>query len=252
MWVCVKTEKGLARRTNEDSYLIIDDKTKTDYDTVRRGTMFAVADGMGGQKGGAIASKMACKGLSDYYRRRMAADELLNPRMKLGLLEKIINAAHDKIQKYGERNKPYAHMGTTLSVLVLTDNLVLVAHVGDSRIYRMRSDNLEQLTEDHTMAQLSVEMGYLKLQDGTKHPLRHLLTQAVGEGMDEIQTRTEELEAGDRFLLCTDGLHGVVANDDIRKILTLNGVEDGVCNRLVETALANGGRDDMTAIVVQA
>jgi PPM family protein phosphatase len=251
MRVCVKTEKGLGRRTNEDSYLIIDDKAKIDYDTLRLGTMFAVADGMGGQKGGAIASKMACRGLSDYYRRRMASDELLNPHMKLGLLEEVINAAHDEIQKYGERNKAYAHMGTTLSVLVLADNLALVAHVGDSRIYRVRHDNLEQLTEDHTMAQLSVEMGYLKLQDGARHPLRHLLTQAVGEGMDEIQTRMEEVEAGDTFLLCTDGLYGVVADRDIREILTLSGVEDRACERLVETALENGGQDDMTAIVIQ-
>ena len=251
MWFCVKTEKGLARRMNEDSYLIIDSKAKNDYDTVHRGMMFAIADGMGGQKGGAIASKMACQGLSDYYRQELAVEEFLSPQVKLGLLEKVINALHNKIQKYGEKNKMYAHMGTTLSVLVLSDNLALVAHVGDSRIYRLRGGNLEQLTEDHTMAQLSMEMGYLKLPDGARHPLQHILTQAVGEGMDDIQTRTEELEPDDTFLLCTDGLHALVADDDIKKMLTLNGVEGRACDRLVETALTKGGQDDMTAIVVK-
>ena len=101
------------------------------------------------------------------------------------------------------------------------------------------------------MAQLSMEMGYLKLPDGARHPLQHILTQAVGEGMDDIQTRTEELEPDDTFLLCTDGLHALVADDDIKKMLTLNGVEGRACDRLVETALTKGGQDDMTAIVVK-
>jgi serine/threonine protein phosphatase PrpC len=94
-------------------------------------------------------------------------------------------------------------------------------------------------------------MGYLNLQDASKHPLRHMLTQALGEGVDEIQTRKEEVEAGDVFLLCTDGLYGYLSNDEIEKILRSEVVDRGTCARLVEAALSQGGQDDVTVIVVQ-
>jgi serine/threonine protein phosphatase PrpC len=251
MLVCVKTEKGPARRMNEDRYLVIDNKAEDNDDTSSRGTLFAVADGMGGQSGGGMASKMACEALSDLYRQEFSRQESMNPNRDLKLLEKIIYSIHNKIQRYGEENKAYAHMGTTLSVLVMLNNLALIAHVGDSRIYRLRNDFLEQLTEDHTMAQLSVEMGYLKVQDASSHPLRHMLTQALGEGVDEIQTRKEEVEVGDIFLLCTDGLYGYLSNDEIRKILRSEVADHGDCGRLVEAALNQGGQDDVTVIVVQ-
>jgi serine/threonine protein phosphatase PrpC len=163
MLVCVKTEKGPARRMNEDSYLIIDDKAKDRHDTATQRTLVAVADGMGGQSGGGMASKMACEALSELYRQELSTQELSNPNGELKLLDKIIYSIHNKIRRYGEENKEYAHMGTTLSVLILLNNLALIVHVGDSRIYRLRHGILQQLTEDHTMAQLSVEMGYLKL-----------------------------------------------------------------------------------------
>lgn len=250
MCICVKTAKGLKRRMNEDRYFVIDSKAKNDYDIVRRGRMFAIADGMGGQRGGGIASKMACEGMSDYYRRELPAQEITNPDIKLGFLEKFIHTTHEKIHRYGEENKKYAHMGTTLSVLVLVNHWALVAHVGDSRIYRLRGDILEQLTEDHTMAQLSVEMGYIKPKHVSKNPLRHILTQAIGEELDEIQTKKEEIKAGDIFLLCTDGLYGILSDDEIREIIQDEGANPGVCERLLETAREKGGQDDATVILV--
>jgi serine/threonine protein phosphatase PrpC len=251
MWVCVRTAKGVKRKHNEDSYRVIGGEAKNDYDTVRRGTMFAVADGMGGQRGDGIASKMACEGLSDYYSWKLSAQEPLRPQRRLNLLEKVIYRIHNKIEKYGQENKAYAHMGTTLSVLLLVDNQALIAHVGDSRIYRLRRNHLEKLTENHTMAQLSVEMGYLRLQKGENHPLQHLLTQAVGEGVDEIQTRIEKVKAGDIFLLCTDGLYGILSEDEIKKTLWSDVANHSACDRLVGAALGQGGKDDVTVIVVQ-
>jgi serine/threonine protein phosphatase PrpC len=251
MCICIKTAKGLKRRINEDSYFVIDNKAETDYDIVRRGKMFVIADGMGGQRGGGLASKMACEGMSDYYRRELIAREVMNPDMKLGFLEKIIHTIHEKIRRYGEENKKYAHMGTTLSVLVLVNHLALIAHVGDSRIYRLRGDILELLTEDHTMAQLSVEMGYLKPKHVSKSRLRHILTQAIGETLDEIQTKKEEIKAGDIFLLCTDGLYDILSDDEIRKIMHDEGADPSACERLVEAAHKKGGQDDATVILVQ-
>jgi serine/threonine protein phosphatase PrpC len=213
--------------------------------------MFAIADGMGGQRGGHVASKIACQGLSDYYRRDLPAADQLSSDMKLSFLEEVIQATHDRIRRYGEENEKYAHLGTTLSVLVLLNNLALIAHVGDSRIYRLRHDTLEQLTEDHTLAQLSVEMGYLKLQQVSRHPLRHMLTQALGEGVDEVQTRKEEVEAGDIFLLCSDGLYGILSDDEIRETLLGESTDRSARDRLVEAALDKVGQDDITAIVVR-
>ncbi len=98
---------------------------------------------------------------------------------------------------------------------------------------------------------LSLEMGYLKPKHASEHLLRHILTQALGEGVDEIQTRKEEVKAGDIFLLCTDGLYGILSDDEIREILWSEVADHGACDQLIQAALTQGGQDDMTVIAVQ-
>lgn len=249
--VCAKSDVGLHRVDNEDSYVIVDNKKK-EYDTRSLGMIFAVADGMSGHAAGATASTMACKALLDYY----AEDEDILGEMsfsesRLRILEKVILRTHNEIHTYAADNEGYDNMGTTLSVLVLVEDWALLAHVGDSRIYRLRHNCLEQLTEDHTMAQLSIEMGYIKPYEAAEHPLRHVLIQAVGEGLDEVQTRIENVKAGDIFLLCSDGLYNMVADDEIKEILCNYPAQQGECDRLVQAALENGGKDNVTAIVVR-
>lgn len=249
--VCAKTDFGLNRKNNEDSYLIVD-HTKKGYDTLSRGMIFAVADGMSGHAGGAKASHMACEVLLDYYTEKISVieDQSLTESM-LGLLEKVIRNTHGEIHRYAEENDGYERMGTTLSVLVLVSDEALLAHVGDSRIYRLRDNYLEQLTEDHTMAQLSVEMGYLEQAEATNHPLRHVLMEAIGQELDEVQTRIEKVRAGDIFLLCSDGLHHMLSDDEIKEILRGNPVNYGACDQLVQEALDKGGKDNVTVIVVR-
>ena len=140
--VCAKTDIGLKHRNNQDSFLIIGHANK-DYDTEFFGLLFAVADGMSGHAAGGKASSMACKGLLECYNKNKTfTDWSSNSESRLRLLERVIRDADKEIYKHAEKNKGLHGMGTTLSVIVLKDDIALIAHVGDSRIYRLRAISL--------------------------------------------------------------------------------------------------------------
>lgn len=249
--VCHKTDIGLKRKKNEDSYLIVDHREKS-YDTRDQGVIFAVADGMGGHAAGEVASKMACKGLLEYFALNSdSPKDLPSAQTVLVRLETAIWQTHKQIMTHAEKNELFAGMGTTLSVLCLVGREAVIAHVGDSRIYRLRYNCLEQLTEDDTMAQLSVEMGHLNQKEAETHPLRHALIQAVGQDIDKVHTRIEKVKTGDIFLLCSDGLHNMIADDEMREILINNPIGFCACDKLIDSALKSGGEDNVTVIVVR-
>ncbi|MGB6010498.1 MAG: protein phosphatase 2C domain-containing protein [Desulfobacterales bacterium] len=250
--VCMESAIGLKRAQNQDTFLVVDHCTK-DANVQYHGAMYAVADGMGGHAGGEVASRMACQGLLEYYaENELAAQDTPDfYRDRLRHLKTIIFKTHEKICEYGEQNSEYANMGTTLSVLVLIKNRALIAHVGDSRIYRFRRYSLEQMTQDHTMAQIFMELGHLSSETGSKHASRHVLTQAVGQEIEVINSRIEKIKKGDIFLLCSDGLNDKLTDTEIKDVL-LSGAElKDKCSRLVKKALKMGGKDDVTVLVVQ-
>jgi serine/threonine protein phosphatase PrpC len=142
-------------------------------------------------------------------------------------------------------------MGTTLSVLILLNSKALIVHVGDSRIYRLRQNVLEQLTEDHTFAQAFLQKGYMTSAEATRHPTRHVMTQAVGRGIESIFHKTENVEKGDLFLLCSDGLYDMLPDIEIKDILLENPRATDKCDRLVASALDMGGKDNVTVMVIQ-
>lgn len=250
--VCAGTDVGLKRKCNEDSYLAAEGATaRIDIDT--RGAVFAVADGMGGHPGGDIASRMAVQELADCCRlegRQAETDQ----RVLLEYLEKTIYSIHRHIASYGRRHPELEGLGTTLSVLVLAGGRALMAHVGDSRIYRLRDGRLEQMTSDHTLVGHFVEAGVMTVEEAHEHPLRHVMMQAVGHGIDQVFTRVEELRPRDFFLLCSDGLHNIVPPEEIREIL-LSGSEGSehrhICRHLVEKALQHGGNDNVTVVAIR-
>lgn len=249
--VCVKTYIGFNRKNNEDSFLIVDDGTG-ELDIRRHGRLYVLADGMGGQAGGEIASKMACTGMNEYYSQ--ATNGQLEPdyfEARLQDLKSALYDVHNKIVEYGQINREYENMGTTLSAMVLTKDMALIAHVGDSRIYRLRDGNLEQLTEDHTFEQLFSKKGILTLQEASTHPMRHVMTQAVGQGIEEIYHRIEEIKRDDTFLMCSDGLHDMLSDSEIKDILFNKFTIREKCSRLVARALEMGGKDNVTIIVIQ-
>jgi serine/threonine protein phosphatase PrpC len=249
--VCAKTDTGFKRKKNEDRYLILDDETEF-FNIKHYGRLYALADGMGGHAGGEVASKMACKGMTDYY-SKTTNDSNGNDyiRARLQHLKSTFYAIHNKIIEYGQVTKEYEDMGTTLSVLVLLKNKALIAHVGDSRIYRLRGNFLEQLTEDHTFAQIFLQKGYITPKVASEHPIRHVMTQAVGQGIEDIFLKIEMVEKGDIFLLCSDGLHDMLSDVEIKNVLSKSYALKDKCNRLIAKALEMGGKDNVTVIVIQ-
>ncbi len=251
---CSKTDIGLVREKNEDSLLVICDSSNS-FDTAVHGYMFAVADGLGGHTGGEVASKMACEGLKKYYNpgkiiANATEEQLLRPETRIDILKRLLRDIDQSIQQRAQKDCGCSDMGTTLSAMVLFRGFALVAHVGDSRIYRLRDGSLEQLTHDQTVAQLSVELGYLKQKDTCCHPLRNVLLEALGQGIDEIQTRIEKVEAGDLYLLCSDGLYDMLPGETIENILKTK--QNGLCcYELVNEAINRGGRDNVSVILVK-
>jgi serine/threonine protein phosphatase PrpC len=250
--VCKHSDIGTKREKNEDTFLIVDRNTK-DVDTQYCGAMYAIADGMGGHSGGEMASKMACQGLLEYYAQKGPAAKDLPDffEVRLQLLKTIIFNAHDKIREYGEQNSEYKNMGTTLSVLVLIKNRALIAHVGDSRIYRLRRDSIKQMTQDHTMAQILMELGYLSSETSIKHPSRHILTQALGREIEVINSSIETIKKGDIYLLCSDGLNDKLTDAEIKDVLLKSSKLKDKCSRLVKKALKMGAKDNVTVLVIQ-
>ncbi|PKN61693.1 MAG: hypothetical protein CVU57_28150 [Deltaproteobacteria bacterium HGW-Deltaproteobacteria-15] len=248
---CFKTDIGLKREENEDTFLFIDDHDLR-YESGSLGKLFAVADGMGGHKGGAEASRMACERLLDYYYADRSGSSNTGDfgYARLRILDEAFHRADLDIHDVSLRVRELEGMGTTLSALVLLKETALIAHVGDSRIYRLRNHRLERLTQDHTMAQLSIEMGYMDEEEAARHPQSNILTDVIGQGFDEVQTRMEQVRQGDLFLLCTDGLHHTVSESRIQEIMESFSVEDTACDRLVREAIQGGGRDNITVILV--
>ena len=248
-----KTDIGLKRKTNEDR-IFLTDLSNSEIDTDSHGIMFAVADGMGGHAGGEIASRMACEGLMDYYSAcNTGKEKPLSVKELCATLVKTIFDIDTMVRVRAKQDAAIRDMGTTLSVLLIVDTEVIIGHVGDSRIYRQRGEQLKQLTLDNTFVQEMVTDGELKPEDASRHPLRNVLTRAVGtmEPLDEVFTSIEDLVPGDFFLLCSDGLHDMISPDIILK--TLHTLHDPVeaADRLVELALANGGNDNVTVIVIR-
>lgn len=215
-----------------------------------RGRLVAVADGMGGHRSGEIASRDACNALHEYYALRRHGERV---HELARLLSDLVYRIDRRLRWRSLQDPALADMGTTLSCLVLTGRHSLIAHVGDSRIYRLRRGHLSCLTRDHTLVGDLVSEGELAPEEAGRHPLRHLLTQAVGAGepLETVQTRIDRLQPGDRFLLCTDGLHTAVTTDGISAQLRRDVSAKQIAAGLAGDALRNGTRDNVTVVIVK-
>jgi len=249
---CGKTDIGLFRKNNEDSYLIVDPGNEA-YDVSHSGLLFAVADGMGGHAAGEVASKMACEGLLEYYEssidQETGSSDLV---FRLEQLRRVIDKTNEEIYQYAQTYPEFSGMGTTLSVLVLFPEFGIIGHVGDSRIYRFRNRSLKQLTVDHTEVQAMIDTGHLTPEEAVVHPFRHALLQALGTmaDLETIDTGIESVQPGDLYLLSTDGLHDSISDEDIKQTLGETGDIHMACERLTDLALKKRGRDNITLIII--
>jgi len=248
------TDRGLLRENNEDSYFVTDAST-TAYDTHRFGNLFVVADGMGGHAAGEVASRKACESMRSYFLPGSEGEVRphLSPGSALERLERVIRETHRFIYRLSRDNRTYRGMGTTLSALVILEDTALIGHVGDSRIYRLRDDRLEQMTVDHTEVQSMVDKGYLSRDEAARHPFRHMLSLAVGvsETLEGVFTRMETVHPGDIYLLSSDGLHDMIPDSMIKELVSQSKDARTACHGLIRHALLAGGRDNVTVVVVR-
>jgi len=164
-------------------------------------------------------------------------------------LERLIQIAHQKVYAFAQDHPRYQGMGTTVSALLFLEDKIVCAHVGDSRIYRLRDGRLTQLTKDHTLRDYLLHSGALSREDAGGHPSGHVLMQAVGAAprLNGIQSLVDELAEGDRYLVCSDGLSDVVYDSEIQEFMRSEPFDD-VCDALVRRALTRGGVDNITVI----
>jgi protein phosphatase len=220
------TDIGRVREGNEDAYLLLD-------------PLYAVADGMGGHRGGEVASNLAL----ETVQRLFEADE--------GSLTDQVELANRAVFERSQADREVSGMGTTLTAALIEGNRARLAHVGDSRAYLLRDGAFTLLTEDHTLVHRMVQEGEITESEAETHPHRSILTRALGveEGL-LVDEAFVDLREGDRLLLCTDGLTAMVSDDRIREVL--EGVRDPreAAERLVRAANEAGGIDNITVVVM--
>ena len=236
-----KTDLGRIRENNEDKFEFF---VPEDEDALAlKGSLYAVADGMGGHSAGQIASELALKtAIGAYYAdpSPIVEDSLRQALQQANAL--IFDAARAIAERSG--------MGTTMTALVIRGEEAFVAQVGDSRCYLLRDGDLRQVTDDHSWVNEQVKRGGLTVEEAESSPFRNVITRSLGNAPNvDVDVFTQGIEAGDVFLLCSDGLTGEVGDQEIRRVLS--GVSPSrAAWDLVDLALEHGGRDNVTVLVV--
>src|SRR5580704_9302547 len=226
----VRSDVGLLREGNEDSA----------YAGPR---LLAVADGMGGHAAGEVASALTIASMAELDAEQASGD-------MLKVLAMAVAMANARLQEKIIANPAVEGMGTTLTALFWSDGHAAVCHIGDSRGYLLRENELYQITHDHTLVQSLVDEGRISADDVSTHPQRSLLLRALdGRSVAEPDLSVHDGQAGDRYLLCSDGLSGVVSDETLRETLATGGDPEAVTRELIELALHGGGPDNITCIV---
>lgn len=225
-----RSEIGLVRRNNEDSgYASVD--------------IAVVADGMGGHEAGELASAATIASVVDAAKLAQDADEVL------AHLSDAVITAGEYIADVVSANRELAGMGTTMTAVVIRGERLAVAHVGDSRAYLLRDGEFQQITKDHTFVQTLVDAGEITKAEAAVHPRRNLMMRAIdGIHAVDVDLSVREAKVGDRLLLCSDGLCGVVAEEEIRIALSAADLTSAV-TELIDSAIAAGAPDNVTVIV---
>lgn len=236
------THVGLVRTNNEDSYYLPEGSGELPFFCV-------LADGMGGHSKGELASSLAVEYVSGKL-RSMLSDQEKSADME-ELLASVVQKANVKIYLESLDQSDAAGMGTTLTVLVIDEDYLWIAHVGDCRAYVYRDQSLIQLTVDQTVAQEMLDAGSLKPEELSGHPRRNILTQALGIP-EFLQPEIVKIERKkqDRYILCSDGLYGQVSDNEILSAVRSSKDPQAVSDTLMNTALQNGGEDNVTVLVV--
>ncbi len=238
------SDVGRRRQANEDAYLCDDELG-----------LWIVADGMGGHAAGEVASQEAVDTIYGMVKRGKQApqgtrDADATLRAAVRLLEGSVQAATYMVYAMSELDARKSGMGTTISAMMSSGAYMITAQVGDSRIYQVRSETARQLTEDHTLINWQLKQGIITEEEAKHSRHKNVITRAVGN-RDYVQVDTSmvEFSEGDRYLLCSDGLHGYLHTEEIPALTNLGGRES--VRRLIDLANSRGGKDNITAVIVE-
>ncbi|MBI3398938.1 MAG: Stp1/IreP family PP2C-type Ser/Thr phosphatase [Deltaproteobacteria bacterium] len=232
-----KTDVGRKRRLNEDSFCVAEDIG-----------LFLVADGMGGHAGGEIASQTTVEvvkmSLINWLKKGPPNSEIF---------ARAIQLANKAVFEMAEKGHGMKGMGTTIAGILVCNGSFVSANVGDSRVYRIRNNRIEQLSQDHSVVGMQLAMGLITEEAAKKSAYKNVITRAVGtKGVVEVDTRDEEIVRGDLILICSDGLTSLVENNDILDIIVRDGNNlDNTCEELIGLANFNGGDDNITVVLVK-
>ncbi len=241
------TDRGLVRSSNQDAFAVEDALQ-----------LWVVADGMGGHAGGDVASQLAVNSVVTRVRSRASTGEAAAPPASdERVLHEAIAAAQRAILDEARAHTELTGMGTTCVALTISrapGPVATIAHVGDSRAYRLRGNRLEQLTQDHSVIDDYIKRGLVTPAQAFTHPLRHVLSRALGsENGCDPDVGVHDLEDSDLILLCTDGLTKMIKDERIADVLLRErAAPDQACQALVQEALSHGGADNVTVIICTA
>ncbi len=234
------SDVGRCRQANQDQFVV----------DVGLG-LYAIADGMGGHAAGEVASALAIAALAESLRAEPLAG--LEATQVAERLCGAINDGNRRICESITSRPDWRGMGTTVVALVTAGGTAVFGHVGDSRAYRLRGSELELLTSDHSWVNEQVRLGLLTHEQAQRHPMRNIVTRALGnQTRVDVDVAEEPMRPGDVFILCSDGLSGMVPDAEIREIALDHAARPrAACRALVERANANGGEDNITVVVLR-
>lgn len=241
MIISAKSDKGPVRENNQDYFA---------YGETNGSFWAIVCDGMGGVNGGQVASELCAQIVSERLKNSLRAN--MNFTSVRNLLESSIQAANAAILAKGEIESGLRGMGTTVVAAVVNSGVAVLAHVGDSRIYKLANESINQLTKDHSVVQLLIDNGRLAPELAASHPDRNVITRAVGVSQSvDVDVDIVDIWDGDVLLLCTDGLTGCVNVKDILNIV--NNCDFSIAaENLVNLAIDNGTADNVTALLMKS
>ncbi|KJR41834.1 serine/threonine phosphatase [Candidatus Magnetoovum chiemensis] len=240
-----QTDKGLKRPKNEDNFCVED-----------KDGLFIVCDGVGGSASGEVASKMAIDVIRDYIKTPKKEDlkkKLKDNKYSLetNLIGEAVNVANNTIYGTASSNAKLKGMSTTVAAFLIRENRLSIAHVGDSRVYLIRSNSMEQLTDDHSLVAEQMRLGLISKEEARHAEIKNVITRSLGY-YPEVEVDLDELSLRDKdiVLACTDGLHTMVSENTIlHTVLSTKNPQDA-CTRLIDFANKKGGRDNITVVIV--
>lgn len=239
-----KTDRGAMRDRNEDAFLVL-----------KKEKVFAVADGVGGQNAGDVASRLAVTSVSDYIREHPLSDNIQSEDRDSWLRDYFLDCfkfADQAIIEYAKETSDNSGMATTLVLMYIEGEHLYVVNVGDSRAYMVRNGIIARVTEDHTYVNSLVKSGKITEKEAAVHPQKNIITRALGADVNaNPDLFRNTIKNGDYILLCTDGLHGELNDAEILDIIEKDDDMDTVCKNLVAEAKLKGGRDNITVVCIE-